>query len=655
MHTFHSVAQVSVVWAALLAGQAVAAEPQLPAGFDPARHMSLQEIRPGMTGYGLSVFSGTQPEPFDIEVVSIEPAWQPGKSVIWIRCTGQRMQKLGPVQGMSGSPIYLWTNADSPRRRDGSTGRIIGAFAYGFPMGKDAYVGVQPIEQMLAAAARAKAPTKNDATKAHGSGLLKSTLTAIDALRLPKHKRWRADVVAKLAGIDPSAIPLTPAEPTDPGASRMLALPLMVASAQDARMLAPLFRGSGLQPVAGATAGTGVAPAWINPQQARLEPGGVLSVPLAMGDADLSAVGTITDVLRDRDGRITSVLGFGHAFMGEGATHVPMATGYVHYVQPNLQASFKMGGTLQVKGSIVNDEQTGVIGWETVQPRFRPATVSVRWPEASKSRTNHYRIADHDYYLPMLAGYTAVMSIGSDTTIPPHSTMAVQSTLKFSGDHTIKVNGLVPDAGGSEVFSQLMPYLALLTDNTFEPLKLESAETHIEILPKVLAATLENVTLARSVVRPGEKVIAHVTLKPFRGETFTHRCEIRLPDDLPDGTYPLLIGGADSYVQQRLETHPHLARVTSLEDLLAALRELNAPREDALYTMLVVQPQRGLAIGRTELPKLPTSRTAMLGTMTSTQVTPFIRTLEQSQPMDYVIIGQVNLPVTVMKHPERAQ
>jgi hypothetical protein len=648
-------AQVSVVCAVLLAGHVFAAQPQLPAGFDPARHMSLQEIRPGMTGYGLSVFSGTQPESFDVEVVSIEPAWQPGKSVIWIRCTGQRMQKLGPVQGMSGSPIYLWTAADRSRRRDGTTGRIIGAFAYGFPMGKDAYVGVQPIEQMLAAAARAKAPKKTDVATTNGSGLLKSTLAAIDALRLPRHKRWRADVAAKLAGIDPASIPLAPTEPTDPSASRMLALPLMVGSAQDARMLAPLFRGSGLQPVAGATAATGVAPAWINPQQARLEPGGVLSVPLAMGDVDLSAVGTITDVLRDREGRITSVLGFGHSFMGEGATHVPMATGYVHYVQPSLRSSFKMGGTLQVKGSIINDEETGVIGWETVQPRFRPATVSVSWPEASKSRTYNYRITDHDYYLPMLAGYTAVMSIGSDTTIPPHSTMAVQSTLKFSGNHTIKVRGLVPDAGGAEVFSQLMPYLALLTDNEFEPLKLESAETHIKILPKVLAASLENVTLERSVVRPGEKVVAQVKLKPFRGETFTHRCEIKLPDDLPDGTYPLLIGGADSYVQQRMETHPHLTRVTSLDDLLAALRELNAPREDALYTMVVIQPERGLAIGRTELPKLPTSRIAMLGTATSTQVTPYIRTLEHSEPMDYVILGQLNLPVTVMKYPERAQ
>ena len=39
-----------------------------PAGdglFDPARHLRVADVRPGMTGYGLSVFHGTTIDRFD--------------------------------------------------------------------------------------------------------------------------------------------------------------------------------------------------------------------------------------------------------------------------------------------------------------------------------------------------------------------------------------------------------------------------------------------------------------------------------------------------------------------------------------------------------------------------------------------------------------
>ena len=61
-----------------IAGAAETAHPGQPSAspsgrptdslFDPARHMRVAEVRPGMKGYGLSVFSGTKIEPFDVEV-----------------------------------------------------------------------------------------------------------------------------------------------------------------------------------------------------------------------------------------------------------------------------------------------------------------------------------------------------------------------------------------------------------------------------------------------------------------------------------------------------------------------------------------------------------------------------------------------------------
>src|SRR3954471_10522444 len=123
--------------------------------FDPHRHMRVSEVKPGMKGYGLSVFSGTDIERFDVEVISVLKNFNPKGDVVLIKCRGQNLEHTGAVAGMSGSPIFL---KDSEGRE-----RMIGAFAYGWPLSKDPVAGVQPIEYML------EIPT-GSATQPNGNG-----------------------------------------------------------------------------------------------------------------------------------------------------------------------------------------------------------------------------------------------------------------------------------------------------------------------------------------------------------------------------------------------------------------------------------------------------------------------------------------------------
>src|SRR3954464_8339833 len=121
-----------------------AAEPPAtaPTRFDPARHMRVSEVREGMTGYGLSVFKGTTIERFDVKVLSVLKNFNPKYDVVLIDCKGANLEHTGAIAGMSGSPIFL--------KDDQGRERLIGAFAYGWPMMKDPVAGVQPIEYMLA-------------------------------------------------------------------------------------------------------------------------------------------------------------------------------------------------------------------------------------------------------------------------------------------------------------------------------------------------------------------------------------------------------------------------------------------------------------------------------------------------------------------------
>lgn len=112
-------------------------------GSQPSKGSSLEilpiaEVRPGMKGYGLSVFSGTKIEKFDVEVVSVLRKYFGDKDVILVRVGHPVTDHANIIAGMSGSPIYL-------------DGRLAGALSLGFAsFQKDPLAGITPIEYMLA-------------------------------------------------------------------------------------------------------------------------------------------------------------------------------------------------------------------------------------------------------------------------------------------------------------------------------------------------------------------------------------------------------------------------------------------------------------------------------------------------------------------------
>ena len=70
--------------------------------------LPLDALQPGQRGEVWTVFRGTQPEPFSVVVTGVlRNALGPGKSLIVCELTDERVQKMGAVAGMSGSPLYI--------------------------------------------------------------------------------------------------------------------------------------------------------------------------------------------------------------------------------------------------------------------------------------------------------------------------------------------------------------------------------------------------------------------------------------------------------------------------------------------------------------------------------------------------------------------
>ncbi len=649
---------LAAFWIGLSVASVAAAAPR-PADFDPRRHMAVDEVRPGMVGYGRTVYHGTEVETFDVEVVSVEHGWQPGKSVVWIRCTDERMQQLGPVSGMSGSPIYLWPIGTEPGdRRAGDGGRMIGAFAYGFGMGKDCYAGVQPIEQMLAASERSRMP---DADGAPGGGAdqtgggesrgdavaLAHAVAALKQSGLPEAQTWRTRALAELVDLEPAS---RPAAPRSPGRSQRMMLPLMVGSARQAELLRPLLEPRGVRPVAGGGP-TGMPPRWIDARSIAIEPGGVAAVPLVTGDMVLPAVGTITEVLRDDAGNIRRILAFGHSFNGTGEVNLPFATGFVHYVQPSLISSFKLGGAGQVIGALINDEMTAVVGAPGIEHPFAPSIVRVDWPGESRDQTYRYQLAREPFFTPLLAGMTAANSVTSDTAIPPYHTLEAETTMRFTNGRSLDVRTLAPGGMAGMLMWEMIGPMSLLTDSPYGKTHLERVETTVRVREQMRQAELTDLTVRQPRVAPGERLRVDVELLPFRGEPIRVSCALDIPDDAPEGGYALTIGGASSYWHRYMEAHPHLQRITDYDALFEMVQRMAGLRSDAIYLLLTMnQPQ--VAIGRREMPDLPSSRRAMLLQATSSVATPYLKTIEKTEPLDYVVQGEVRLPIKIKRQPD---
>ena len=107
------------------------------AGARKADFYPLEDVRPGQKGVARTVFSGTEPQEFGVEVLGVLPGFPaPRQSVVIVRLSGAQIERTSVFAGMSGSPVYL-------------DGKLLGAVAYSFPFAKEPIAVITPYKQMV--------------------------------------------------------------------------------------------------------------------------------------------------------------------------------------------------------------------------------------------------------------------------------------------------------------------------------------------------------------------------------------------------------------------------------------------------------------------------------------------------------------------------
>jgi hypothetical protein len=598
----------------LVPAMALAAPPQLPGPPLPVRPprppvaehpspaplptISLDEVRAGQRGYGLSVFAGDNPERFDVEVMGVMRNVSPDTSYILARLTGKDLEKSGVIAGMSGSPVFL-------------DGRLAGAVAFSWPFSREAIAGITPIESMR-------------------------RISGVQPIQAPNP-------------VPPQAPPLPPVGLSDLAAGKVP--PDLLERQLEA--FKPHFAGGGVAALqwstigfgerssamlkaalgnvapAGRAAATGTIPAAPQPatlvghapgppNPAKLVPGGSVAAVLVDGDFSLAATGTVTDRIGDQ------VFAFGHPFLGLGPTRVPMATADVVTVLASQYSSFKIANIGDVVGAFEQDRQVGIEGRLGLKAPMVPMTLEIRGPQA---HTFHMRLADVPQLMPLLVGssLTAGLESASYASGPQGLDLWAKLSLAGHGDVVFE-QSFDGDTAGAETASYVIALAGYLTQNPLERVRLESIDVRLTQSATPRSSTLVDAHADRAVVRPGDKVTLNLDLLPYRGEPYRHTTSVTLPEDLPDGHYSLLVGDGASADASRLLLQP--AEPLSFHQALALLRSFHSRRD---LVVMGVFGGAGLSVAGEAMPRLPASVRSLWGAAASGSAVPLRMAIAQQQ------------------------
>jgi hypothetical protein len=524
----------------------------LARGDAKAKTIGVNEIKDGMKGYGLSVFKGTEPERFEVEVVGVLHNFRPSQELILVNTKHPRLAITKNVRGMSGSPIYL------------DNGRLAGAYAYSWSSFQvEPVAGVTPIAPMLTEMNRpippgfwpleGQAPLPGGAKPApkprHAMNDASGTTAWDGAPGTYDVNEHVAQIAGRLnAGKDPSK-PLVAA-----------ATPLMMGGMSDRSMalVRKIFEPLGMEPIQAGGGGGGAADP--NAPKHFVDGGGV-GVEMARGDVSMMGLGTVTHV----EG--TRLCGFGHPMMEAGVTALPTAIGKVHWIFASEQHSSKIGEAARSLGALVQDRQSSIVVEETKTAPVFPLTAEIQGAAGIPKKNWNVEIAEERF---MSSGITASV-LGSilDASVNERRdvTWKLTSKLTVQGHGTITLDdfgvatGGMPDA--SELaHSKIARAVGEVLNNPWENVHIEKVESVFTVDYSRDLTRVRGIDLLDPVVDVGQNVRIRVHLVPFIGPETTKVVEMKMPDEMAGKEVEIeLVPG---YAVQ-----PELPAPQNLSDLLA--------------------------------------------------------------------------------------
>lgn len=436
--------------------------------------MPLEDLRPGMLGEVWTVFRGTDPEPFAVEVTGVvRNALGPGKSLILCQLTDERVQKMGAVAGMSGSPLYV-------------DGKLAGALAYQVQKFETVrYAGFTPIADLL----EVRHKSEQAAARAGASNRAELSPAAADAALRPLTPVFTG------GGLSPAVVD----------------------------WLAPQFAALGLQLSAlGGQMQSGdetVAP------DRPLQAGDAVAVALATGDITLAATGTVSYV----DGG--NVLAFGHPMLGLGDVALPLARAEIVAILPSNQNSLKVANTGAIIGTVDQDRLSAVAAQLGPVPPMIPVEIVVDEPGRAP-RLLQFSSARHAQLTPLAVGAGAAQAVlGSNDAGLTHG-VRLEAEFDFPAHGTVRSATVLSGPQGlKQSLADFTSDIGALLQNPYA--EIFPARIRLNVIPLAQnpLTTLEYMQVSRAQVVPGDALSITLGWRDYQGTPGREVLSLTVPPD----------------------------------------------------------------------------------------------------------------------------
>ena len=531
--------------------------------------LRLEDVEKGQRGYGLSVFSGTKIERFEVEVLGVWHNLQPKTSYVLARLEGHGLEKSGVIAGMSGSPGYI-------------NGKLLGAVSFGWPFSNEAIAGITPAQNMRTMLAE------------QAGGVPRPALPRITAEQLVKGQTTEADLRASLALLRPHRVGEATAaiEWVTVGFGRevrsLLSEELGQVVSAGGRVPSPRSPDP-----AGPGGFAGSADSGGSFEGGDLQPGSAVAVVLIDGDFRLAATGTVTDRIGD------SILAFGHPFLGIGSLEVPMASAEILTVVSSQWTSFKVANLGPVVGAIDFDFLTGIKG--TLGRRAPVVPMVVRLGEDAEPI--HLVLANIPRLVPTLAAISVLGALNAE--IATAGAQSIDLKLDFDlGSHGLLSMEQSFDGQGAPLAAaiHLFAVTGFLVQNRLAEVELRSMTVQLTAHPEPRTLALVGAHPSRSVARPGDTLRLNIDLVAYRGDKQRRELEVTVPSNLGAGRYTLLVG--DGYSIDAVRLGIERSEPQTFSQALAFLESLHSRRE---LRVLGIVEGPGLSVSGEVLPDLPGS------------------------------------------------
>lgn len=566
-------------------------------GFPVARRSEiypLADVRRGQRGVAYTVFSGSRPEPYEVEILGvIRGMLGPDQDLILARLEGKVVEFTGVVSGMSGSPVFM-------------NGRLLGAVSYRFGgLAKEPIAGITPVESMLpmltrrgraarAVAARsvpfvfgrygvrAGSPSKHEAIDLWGGRRRASGPPFPRRVAGYSSERVRPiSIPLEIGGLTPSAAESVAA------AFDLAGMPVHLASStgqhRPNRKLVSSNQASVL-------ADGLVAPA--------VHAASPIKAILCMGDVWIAGTGTVTLLEGDE------LLAFGHPLAGLGSVALPMATAGILNTLAEQGGSYWQSSPGRIVGRITQDGLTAIVGQLGQSAPMIPVTAALGASLGMPRAVRAFVASDRNWlgslvHSVLLSATTRRIGYSAGGTASFSARWQVDGTTLEVRD---SYAGARPQKVAAFVARDIAQTTLEIARNGFQAVQLEKIDVAVDFDPVVRLATVERVRPSRSFVRPGDKISAEVHLRDFRGGERMLRVPVAVPRG-GRGPCELVVGGGLELDRNDDKALPR-APAANLTELLGRLA--NRRPAKALYARVYCGGD-GAYVGAESLPGLPPS------------------------------------------------